>query len=92
MQANEIAVDAWENEGGLVVGNTYQWQYESRGGWDNYDVEANEKAESLHKSNPEDIVNIRSGTWDYMVDFSTLKQVNLQHHNHRVRNIRRIIQ
>jgi len=37
-----------------------------------------------------DVRAVKSGQWEYMVDFLALKQTNLQHESHTVRDIRRI--
>ena len=33
---------------------------------------------------------VKSGEWEYMVDFMAMKQTNLLHSNHTIRNIRRV--
>jgi len=36
-----------------------------------------------------DVRAIKSGQWNYMVDFRQMQQQNIQHENHTVRKIRR---
>jgi len=37
-----------------------------------------------------DVRAVKSGQWEYMVDFMAMKQTNIQHENHTIRNIRRV--
>jgi WWE domain len=37
-----------------------------------------------------DVRAVKSGQWEYMVDFAAMKQTNLQHQAHTVRDIRRV--
>jgi len=37
-----------------------------------------------------DVRAVKSGQWEYQVDFMAMKQTNIQHDNHTVRNIRRV--
>jgi len=37
-----------------------------------------------------DVRAVKSGTWEYQVDFLGMKQMNIVHDNHTVRNIRRV--
>ena len=74
--------------------NKYQWQYESGDGWGNFDPEANKKMESLNKDyffdERKSYTKIKSGKWEYFVDFDTYRQTNIQHSNHRTRKIRQV--
>lgn len=69
-----------------------QWQYKD-GEWKNYDKAASDVVEVAYqewKKNPyTDVRAIKSGEWQYMVDFNTMMQENIQHENHTRREIRR---
>lgn len=69
-----------------------QWQYE-HDGWKNYDKTASDVVETAYqewKQNPyTDVRAIKSGEWQYMVDFNAMMQENIQHDNHTRRKIRR---
>ena len=71
-----------------------QWQYE-HDGWKNYDKVASDVVEAAYQDwqkNPfTDVRAIKSGEWQYTVDFNTMIQENIQHENHTKRNIRRTI-
>lgn len=74
--------------------NRHQWQYETREGWGDFDPEANKKMQSMFEAymfdEGEQLAQIKSGKWEYMVDFDTYRQTNIQHSNHRTRKIRQI--
>jgi len=70
------------------------WQYED-GIWKDYDVEASDTVEEVYQNylsnrGDNDVRAVHSGQWEYQVDFMALKQTNIQHPNHTVRNIRRV--
>jgi hypothetical protein len=69
------------------------WQYK-HGGWHNYDEEANKMVEAIYQSwvsDPSvDIRTVKSGHWNYMIDFNTMKQTNIEHEAHTSRDLRRI--
>jgi len=70
------------------------WQYQD-GHWKNYDVEASNTVEEVYQGylanrGDTDVRAVHSGQWEYMVDFMAMKQTNIQHENHTVRNIRRV--
>jgi len=70
------------------------WQYEDKG-WKNYDVEASNTVEEVYQGylanrGDTDVRAVHSGSWEYQVDFMAMKQTNIQHDNHTVRNIRRV--
>jgi len=72
----------------------HMWQYQD-GTWKNYDVEAANTVEEVYQGylanrGDTDVRAVKSGQWEYMVDFMAMKQTNIQHDNHTVRNIRRI--
>jgi len=74
----------------------FVWQYQDDAGkFKNYDGEASDIVEGCYEEyikNPNmmDVRAVKSGDWQYQVDFINLKQTNIQHANHKVRNIRRI--
>lgn len=37
-----------------------------------------------------DVRAVKSGEWEYLVDFVAMKQTNIQHENHTIRDIRRV--
>jgi len=72
----------------------HHWQY-SDGTWKNYDLTASDTVEEVYqgylaKRGDTDVRAVKSGQWEYMVDFAALKQTNLQHENHTIRSIRRV--
>jgi len=71
------------------------WQFAEVGKWYNYDVEASDKVEDVYlgylsNRGDTDVRAIKSGQWEYMVDFMAMKQTNIQHPNHTIRDIRRV--
>jgi histone H2A len=74
--------------------STFKWQYLD-GGWKEYDKAAAEAVEVQYQeyvANPAmcDVRSVKSGRWNYMVDFINMQQTNIEHENHTVRGIRRI--
>lgn len=72
----------------------YIWQYQDNT-WRNYATEASNVVEDVYQAylanrGDTDVRAVRSGDWEYMVDFMAMKQTNIQHQNHTVRNIRRV--
>lgn len=69
-----------------------QWQYE-HDGWKNYEKAASDVVEAAYQEwmkNPfTDVRAIKSGEWQYTVDFTNMRQQNIQHENHTTRNVRR---
>jgi len=70
------------------------WQYKD-GPWKNYDGEASNTVEQVYQNylankGDTDVRAVKSGSWEYMVDFLAMKQTNIQHDNHTVRDIRRL--
>jgi len=62
--------------------------------WKNYDAKASDVVEEVYQKylanrGDTDVRAVKSGQWEYMVDFLAMKQTNIQHENHTVRNIRR---
>lgn len=77
-------------EAGTVV-----WQYH-HGTWQNYDSEASAIVEEqyqdwLKNNQMFDVRSVKSGVWEYNVDFRNMQQQNIQHSSHTKRNIRRYI-
>jgi len=71
----------------------YIWQY-NHGKWHDFDQEANKIVEGIYQAflaDPHvDINAIKSGHYQYMIDFNAMKQTNIEHEAHTVRDIRRI--
>lgn len=70
------------------------WQYEHNG-WKNYDGKASDVVEGVYQSylvnrGGTDVRAVKSGEWEYLVDFQQMKQTNIQHEAHTIRNIRRV--
>jgi len=69
-----------------------QWQYQ-HGGWQPYAQQASDVVEAAYQdwlANPNvDVRAIRSGAWEYEVDFNAMTQTNIQHEAHTQRSIRR---
>jgi len=69
------------------------WQYQD-GGWRPYDAAANKILEEAYQDylgNPHNfsVRAVKSGDWEYSVDFKNLTQTNVQHQAHTSRKIRR---
>lgn len=73
----------------------WTWQF-SDNGWCNYHPDASKVVEATYQDylrNPgvTDVRSVQSGDWNYMVDFRQMTQQNIQHENHTVRQIRRVL-
>jgi len=73
---------------------SHVWQYDDNG-WNNYEINASDKVEEVYQDylsnrGNTDVRAVKSGQWEYMVDFLAMKQTNLLHPNHTIRNIRRV--
>jgi hypothetical protein len=72
------------------------WQFLTRNyGWVNFDVNASNTVEEVYQGylanrGDTDVRAVKSGEWEYMVDFMAMKQTNLLHPNHTIRDIRRV--
>jgi len=70
------------------------WQYDDSG-WKNYDDAASDVVEAAYQDwlqNPAtDVRAVKSGEWQYQVDFNLKEQVNVQHEQHTVRKVRRTV-
>jgi hypothetical protein len=84
--------DKTESEGsGKLV---WAWQYFNNGFY-NYDSDASDVVESVYQeylSSPYtcDVRAVKSGDWEYEIDFRIMTQRNLRHEAHTSRKIRRI--
>jgi len=79
-----------ETTGELV----WVWQYYDNG-FHNYDPEASAIVEGVYqeyKTSPytTDVRSVKSGQWNYLVDFREMTQQNVQHESHTKRKIRRV--
>jgi len=91
-EAPSAITDAPKKPVGLK--SDYIWQYLD-GHWKNYDVEASNTVEDTYLKYKEDrgetdVRAVKSGSWEYQVDFAAMKQINIQHENHTTRDIRRV--
>jgi len=70
----------------------YVWQYFDKT-WRNYDGGASAIVEGVYQEyllNPDiDVRAVKSGDWQYQVDFTKMEQTNIVHANHTARKIRR---
>jgi len=76
------------------AGYKFKWQYMD-GTWKDYQLNGSDVVEQAYQDymkNPGkcDVRAVKSGQWSYQVDFLNLKQTNIQHESHTVRDIRRI--
>eukprot|EP00005_Dracoamoeba_jomungandri_P005159 CAMPEP_0174261334 /NCGR_PEP_ID=MMETSP0439-20130205/11369_1 /TAXON_ID=0 /ORGANISM="Stereomyxa ramosa, Strain Chinc5" /LENGTH=290 /DNA_ID=CAMNT_0015345791 /DNA_START=20 /DNA_END=892 /DNA_ORIENTATION=+ len=76
-------------------GFSFVWQYQDNG-WKNYEINASDVVEEAYQDylkNPAmcDVRAVSSGQWQYQVDFTNMKQTNIQHENHTTRSIRRMV-
>lgn len=74
---------------------THKWQYKADNGtFQDYDKNASIAVEIAYQSwlmdSTIDVRSVQSGDWEYMVDFNTMKQQNIKHHAHKVRDIQRV--
>jgi histone H2A len=74
---------------------SHKWQFKNDyGTWSDYAADASREVERAYAAwvvNPHiDVRSVMSGSWNYMVDFNLMQQQNIQHQNHRVREIRRV--
>jgi len=74
--------------------NVWVWQYFDKG-FQNYDAEASDIVEGVYQeylTSPYtcDVRSVKSGQWQYEIDFRVMTQTNIQHENHTKRRIRRL--
>jgi len=77
--------------------SSFKWQFHDAkfaGGWGDYESKANDVVEAAYQEwlkNPyTDVRAVHSGDWNYSIDFTNNKQVNIQHEAHTQRDIRRV--
>jgi len=73
----------------------WHWQYYHNPSWYNYEPEASKVVEEVYQEylkNPyaTDIRDVKSGEWNYLVDFGQMQQTNVGHAARTVRDIRRL--
>jgi hypothetical protein len=78
-----------------LAGVNYKWQYDDHG-WRDYDKKASDVVEGHwveFQADPHsfDVRAVRSGDWEYQVDFKSMTQTNVVHPAHTVRKLRRVI-
>jgi len=76
------------------AGHKFRWQYQD-GTWKDYEINGSDLVETAYQGyikNPGmcDVRSVKSGQWQYQVDFLNLKQTNIQHESHTTRAIRRL--
>lgn len=75
----------------------YIWQYrENNGTWGDYDLKPSDVLEEVYQAYLEnregtDVRTVKSGQWEYEVDFKSMQQTNMQHPSRTVRPIRRLL-
>ena len=74
---------------------THKWQFKDDGGrWSDYAPAASVEVEKMYANwlvNPHvDVRCVKSGTWEYMVDFNLMQQQNIKHENHKIRKVQRV--
>lgn len=74
---------------------THKWQYlDDNGRWSDYAPAASVEVEKMYANwmvNPHiDVRCVKSGDWEYMVDFNAMQQQNIKHQNHRIRKVNRV--
>jgi len=72
----------------------WAWQYYDSG-FHNYDSAASDVVEGVYQeylTSPYtcDVRAVKSGQWQYEIDFRLMTQRNIQHENHTTRRIRRV--
>ena len=75
---------------------SHKWQYVAdHGKWSDYTPAASKELERAYASwivSPHiDVRSVKSGDWEYMVDFNLSQQTNVKHPNHKIRKIQRIL-
>ena len=73
---------------------THKWQYDDNGFHD-YDKDASKEVEAAYQDYLKspgcwDVRSVKSGKWEYQVDFPNMNQTNIQHEKHTQRSIRRV--
>lgn len=75
--------------------NNFQTIIKSSDSWYDYTPQASDIVEDewqryIVNRGMNDVRAVKSGEWEYMVDFTGWKQTNIRHHDHKVRKIRRL--
>lgn len=75
--------------------NNFNARVKRADGWYDYDTEASDVVEDewqryIVNRGMNDVRAVKSGEWQYMVDFVNWKQTNIIHQNHKQRSIRRL--
>lgn len=75
--------------------NNVNAQVKSEDGWYDYDYAASDIVEDewqryIVNRGMNDVRAVKSGNWEYMVDFGGWKQTNILHQDHRSRSVRRL--
>ena len=74
----------------------YIWQFRANDSrFENFEARASDVVEEIYQNylsnrGDTDVRAVKSGDWEYQVDFLAMKQTNTQHENHRIRDVRRI--
>eukprot|EP00672_Neobodo_designis_P009336 CAMPEP_0174856698 /NCGR_PEP_ID=MMETSP1114-20130205/36175_1 /TAXON_ID=312471 /ORGANISM="Neobodo designis, Strain CCAP 1951/1" /LENGTH=190 /DNA_ID=CAMNT_0016091503 /DNA_START=36 /DNA_END=608 /DNA_ORIENTATION=- len=74
---------------------SHKWQFREDGGrWGDYAPAASVEVEKMYATwlvNPHvDVRCVKSGTWEYMVDFNLMQQQNIKHQDHKIRKVQRV--
>jgi hypothetical protein len=67
------------------------WEFQDNNGWTSYSSPHQQALESAYQSGIGSVI-VETEVWKYEVDFTTSTQVNLDHAEHRRRNVRRQVQ
>ena len=75
--------------------NIFNSKIRSADGWYDYDDDASDIVEDewqryIVNRGMNDVRSVKSGEWEYMVDFANWSQTNTLHQNHKVRSVRRL--
>ena len=75
--------------------NNFNASIKKSDGWYDYESEASDIVEDewqryIVNRGMNDVRSVKSGEWEYMVDFVNWKQTNIIHMNHKIRAIRRL--
>jgi len=84
-----ISVEKNENDSSPEIILSHHWEYYGDSGWERYSARDESKLEHAFQCGSKSI-NIKTTLFNYRVNFSRMKQRNLDHQNHRERDIRRV--
>lgn len=74
----------------------FKWQYDFNGTWMDFLPESSTRVEAayrIYRNNSQEknaTTNAQGPEWQYLIDFRTMRQTNIQHTNKTSRNIRRV--